>query len=64
MKTIEVLVSYEPAMLFFRMVKQLFGESEGKEGRGIFPHLYNLQGLAFNGQYPRGAKIFSDYPIL
>ena len=37
-KAIEVLSSYEPA--FFSMCewwKQLFGESEGKEGGGIFP---------------------------
>lgn len=37
-KSVELLVSYEPA---FRQMaewwKQLFGESEGKDGRGIFP---------------------------
>jgi glucose-6-phosphate isomerase len=37
-KCIEVLVSYEPTMLYFiEWWKQLFGESEGKEGKGIFP---------------------------
>ncbi|HXK77656.1 MAG TPA: glucose-6-phosphate isomerase [Oscillospiraceae bacterium] len=37
-KSVELLVSYEPA---FRQMaewwKQLFGESEGKDGKGIFP---------------------------
>lgn len=37
-KTLELLVSYEPA--FAQMAewwKQLFGESEGKDGKGLFP---------------------------
>lgn len=34
----EVLVNYEPRLLYLtEWWKQLFGESEGKEGRGIFP---------------------------
>jgi len=37
-KTIELLVSYEPSLLMFNeWWKQLFGESEGKDGKGIFP---------------------------
>ena len=37
-KDIEVLVSYEPALqLFGEWWEQLFGESEGKDGKGIFP---------------------------
>ena len=37
-KVIEVLVNYEPALHYFsEWWKQLFGESEGKEHRGIFP---------------------------
>ena len=37
-KSVEVLVNYEPSMLYFaEWWKQLFGESEGKEGKGIFP---------------------------
>ncbi len=37
-KTTEMLVGYEPYLLqFFEWWKQLFGESEGKDGRGIFP---------------------------
>lgn len=52
-KTIEVLVSYEPAMLFLsEWWKQLFGESEGKEGRGIFPAtLQFTRDLHSMGQY-------------
>lgn len=37
-KTIELLVGYEPQIRFFaEWWKQLFGESEGKLGKGIFP---------------------------
>ncbi len=37
-KSIEMLVSYEQAMMFFNeWWKQLFGESEGKDNKGIFP---------------------------
>jgi glucose-6-phosphate isomerase len=37
-KTVELLVNYEPSFLSFaEWWKQLFGESEGKDGKGIFP---------------------------
>lgn len=37
-KSIEMLVAYEPRMHFFiEWWKQLFGESEGKDGKGLFP---------------------------
>ncbi len=37
-KTNEILVSYEPRMQYIaEWWKQLYGESEGKEGKGIFP---------------------------
>ncbi|MCX7863012.1 MAG: glucose-6-phosphate isomerase [Bacteroidales bacterium] len=37
-KKIEIMVSYTPRMHFFmEWWKQLYGESEGKEGKGIFP---------------------------
>ena len=37
-KYIELLVNYEPKMHYFiEWWKQLFGESEGKDGKGIFP---------------------------
>lgn len=36
--TIEMLVNYEPSLLLFNeWWKQLFGESEGKDNKGIFP---------------------------
>ncbi len=37
-KTIEVMASYEPSFQYIaRWWQQLFGESEGKEGKGIYP---------------------------
>ena len=37
-KSLECFVSYEPAMtLFNEWLKQLFAESEGKDGKGLFP---------------------------
>ena len=37
-KSIEILVNYEPKLHYFtEWWKQLFGESEGKDGKGIFP---------------------------
>ncbi len=37
-KKIEIMVSYEPYMLMWNeWLKQLFGESEGKDGKGIYP---------------------------
>ncbi len=37
-KTIEMMIDYEPKMHYFaEWFKQLFGESEGKDNKGIFP---------------------------
>jgi len=37
-KKIEILVNYQPKLHFFsEWWKQLFGESEGKDGKGIYP---------------------------
>ncbi len=37
-KAVEILACYEPCFRFFaEWWKQLYGESEGKEGRGLFP---------------------------
>ena len=37
-KSVELLACYEPCFRFFaEWWKQLYGESEGKEGRGLFP---------------------------
>ena len=37
-KAVEVMVNYEPSLVYFsEWWKQLYGESEGKDGKGIFP---------------------------
>ncbi len=37
-KRVEILAAYEPAFRFFgEWWKQLYGESEGKDGKGLFP---------------------------
>ena len=37
-KSMEILVSYEPAaQMFAEWWKQLYGESEGKDGKGLYP---------------------------
>ena len=37
-KSVEILVNYEPyATMFNEWWKQLYGESEGKDGKGLFP---------------------------
>lgn len=52
-KTIEILVGYEPNLFYFgEWYKQLFGESEGKNGKGIFPTYLNYTtDLHSMGQY-------------
>lgn len=42
-KDIELIASYEPSFMYFmEWFKQLFGESEGKNNKGIFPASVNL----------------------
>ena len=52
-KHIEILAAYEPAFRFFaEWWKQLFGESEGKSGKGVFPASVDLTpDLHSMGQY-------------
>ncbi|HSP47690.1 MAG TPA: glucose-6-phosphate isomerase [Clostridiaceae bacterium] len=52
-KVIEILVNYEPALQYFsEWWKQLFGESQGKDGKGIFPASVNFStDLHSMGQY-------------
>jgi len=52
-KSIELLVNYEPKLHYFtEWWKQLFGESEGKDGKGIFPSgVDNTTDLHSMGQY-------------
>ncbi len=52
-KKIEILGSYEPKLLYIaEWWKQLYGESEGKEGKGMFPASVTLTAdLHSMGQY-------------
>ncbi|MDD3191964.1 MAG: glucose-6-phosphate isomerase [Bacilli bacterium] len=52
-KKIEIFVNYEPNMVYLsEWLKQLFGESEGKEGLGLFPaSVLNSTDLHSMGQY-------------
>jgi len=52
-KTTEILVDYEPSLSFVgEWWKQLFGESEGKDGKGIFPAAVHFStDLHSMGQY-------------
>ncbi len=52
-KTIEMMVNYEPSLQYFsEWWKQLFGESEGKDQKGIFPASANFStDLHSLGQY-------------
>ncbi|MFC2097292.1 glucose-6-phosphate isomerase [Bacteroidota bacterium] len=57
-KIIEILVNYNPKLHYFaEWWKQLFGESEGKEGKGIFPACVDLTtDLHSMGQYIQEGK--------
>ncbi|MFS0674386.1 glucose-6-phosphate isomerase [Ornithinibacillus sp. 179-J 7C1 HS] len=52
-KTIEMLINYEPGLQYFsEWWKQLYGESEGKDQKGIFPTSANFStDLHSLGQY-------------
>lgn len=52
-KEIEILVNYEPGLTYFsEWWKQLFGESHGKDGKGLFPASVNFStDLHSMGQY-------------
>ncbi len=52
-KSVELLACYEPSFRFFaEWWKQLYGESEGKQGKGIFPASVTLTAdLHSMGQY-------------
>ena len=62
-KTVEMLVGYEFQMaMFAEWWKQLFGESEGKEGRGILPTAVNFStDLHSMGQFiQEGTKLLFE----
>ena len=65
-KKIEIYECYEPKMYFFgEWLKQLFGESEGKEGKGLFPALLQFTtDLHSMGQFiQEGSQIFFETVI-
>ena len=57
-KTIEILANYEPKLHYLtEWWKQLYGESEGKEGKGIFPAGVDFStDLHSMGQYIQDGK--------
>ena len=62
-KKVEILVGYEPSFRFFgEWWKQLFGESEGKDGKGLFPASVEFTAdLHSMGQYiQQGARILLE----
>ncbi len=65
-KKIELFVNYEPKMHYFtEWWKQLFAESEGKDGKGIFPAgVDNTTDLHSIGQYIQdGERLFFETVI-
>ena len=62
-KNVEVLANYEPSLHYVsEWWKQLYGESEGKDGKGIFPAAVDLTtDLHSMGQYIQdGARILFE----
>lgn len=60
---IELMVSYEPSLLYFNeWWKQLYGESEGKDGKGLFPASVSFStDLHSMGQYiQQGQRVFFE----
>lgn len=66
-KKIEILVSYQPSMIMLaEWWKQLYGESEGKDGRGIFTSSVNFSSdLHSLGQYiQQGERILFESVLI
>lgn len=62
-KSVEILANYEPSLaMISEWWKQLFGESEGKDQKGILPHSVNLTtDLHSMGQFIQdGARIMME----
>jgi glucose-6-phosphate isomerase len=62
-KTVEIFEHYEPALFSFaEWLKQLYGESEGKEGKGLFPAALSFStDLHSMGQFlQEGKQIFFE----
>ena len=66
-KSIEMMVNYEPALHYFgEWWKQLYGESEGKDNKGLFPAAADFSSdLHSMGQYiQQGQRILFETAIL
>lgn len=66
-KAIELMVNYEPALHYFgEWWKQLYGESEGKDNKGIFPAAADFSSdLHSMGQYiQQGQRILFETALL
>ena len=66
-KAVEIFATYEPGMVMFgEWYKQLFGESEGKRGRGLFPASVNFTtDLHSMGQYiQQGRRILFETVLI
>jgi len=65
-KSVEILVTYNPKFTYFaEWWKQLYGESEGKEGKGIFPaSVTNTADLHSMGQFiQEGSRVMFETVI-
>lgn len=65
-KTVELLVNYEPNLSYIsEWWKQLYGESEGKDGKGIYPSSAQFTtDLHSMGQYVQGGQRFLFETVL
>ena len=66
-KTVEMMVNFEPSLHYFgEWWKQLYGESEGKDNKGIFPAAADFSSdLHSMGQYiQEGQRILFETAIL
>ena len=66
-KNVEMMVNYEPSIHYFaEWWKQLYGESEGKEGKGIFPAAADFStDLHSMGQYiQEGQRMLFETAVL
>lgn len=65
-KNVELLVNYEPSLSFIsEWWKQLYGESEGKDGKGIYPSSAQFTtDLHSMGQYVQGGQRFLFETVL
>ncbi|XMB86295.1 glucose-6-phosphate isomerase [Mycoplasmatota bacterium WC44] len=62
-KSIELMVNYEPSLIYFNeWWKQLFGESDGKDGKGLYPSSVSFStDLHSLGQYiQEGERLFFE----